>query len=1109
MVFLNNLSRHSEWRKLAKKLRRKRIRQAKALERDQRLLVERQRIEKLPQYKSWLQEQERLEQEKEKEAEVQRAQREKQWQLVEIEAQKQWQELQKKIALAREEKMKQNMKIKLEWEKEQQRLKKIKEAKEKELEEKRIHQENREKVLLDFLEQGGNTPEHLNTKMESNPGKPECPFFQKVSACRFFDACSRNHIRPGVSKALLITNFFTDISLRIKENEHGSDSGLEFEKEDTYTNYKEFFFDVVMEMEKCGKIKNFFTCCNHEAHLRGNVYIQFKTTRDALLSYHKFNGRWYAGRQLNVEFCTIENWNSAICGLFFRNKCPKGNSCNFLHIFDNPNGLYMHVEPKSSQRRGRNGEKSTSRRKHDVEDSWDQEPSEKRNWRWSESPERIPKHLESNEDCPHTKRRKSEYKSNSELSSRRSNRHRSRSGSRKNRSTRKRRSKSRSSSSTGHRKSRSLKQKRGQLQEIKLQPSDNVGRPRNPKCNHWDCFNIYRCGHTGHDRIAVYVYPLEKYLDENGKTAFEGVSKEYYDLLKGIVDSKYYTANPNEACVFIPFLDTLNEERIDVNLSSRILNQLPQWSNGENHIIFNMISGQAPDFSTVPDLQIESAMIAGASFDTYTFRQKFDISIPVFSPVAKFAEVKSIHHSRTWKIISSQLNIDPYYLEELQHLNKLHQDQILILNHCHHKKYTKRCEVNNLENVYHYPQVLKESTFCLIFRGHRMGQFILLEAMAANCIPVIVMDGHVMPFHDVIDWRRVAIFIMESHLNTLLDVINDISEKKIVQMRKSVMFIYNTYFSSMEKIAISTLDIIQDRVYPHQARIYDELNLLPSEVNLNPLYFPTTAPRSIGFTAVILTYDRVQSLYTLIERLAKVPSLMKIVVVWNNQNKNPPSISQFPKISKVINVIKTKANKLSNRFYPYKEIETEAVLHIDDDIVMLTADEVEFAFEVWREFPDRIVGFPSRTHLWDNVTNSWKYESEWLNEISMVLTGAAFLHKYWSYLYTNNLPSNIKDWVDDNMNCEDIAMNFLVANVTNKPPMKVTPRKKFKCPECTNNEMLSADIGHMVARSQCVDRFAKIFGRMPLKSVEFRADPVLFKDAFPEKLKRFNNIGSL
>ena len=48
---------------------------------------------------------------------------------------------------------------------------------------------------------------------------------------------------------------------------------------------------------------------------------------------------------------------------------------------------------------------------------------------------------------------------------------------------------------------------------------------------------------------------------------------------------------------------------------------------------------------------------------------------------------------------------------------------------------------------------------------------------------------------------------------------------------------------------------------------------------------------------------------------------------------------------------------------------------------------------MWREFPDRIVGFPSRTHVWDNATQQWKYESEWTNQISMVLTGAAFHHK--------------------------------------------------------------------------------------------------------------------
>jgi glucuronyl/N-acetylglucosaminyl transferase EXT2 len=56
----------------------------------------------------------------------------------------------------------------------------------------------------------------------------------------------------------------------------------------------------------------------------------------------------------------------------------------------------------------------------------------------------------------------------------------------------------------------------------------------------------------------------------------------------------------------------------------------------------------------------------------------------------------------------------------------------------------------------------------------------------------------------------------------------------------------------------------------------------------SPLFLQLTAPRSQGFTAVILTYDRVESLFSLIQKLVKAPSLNKVLVVWNNQRKAPP-----------------------------------------------------------------------------------------------------------------------------------------------------------------------------------------------------------------------------
>jgi len=44
--------------------------------------------------------------------------------------------------------------------------------------------------------------------------------------------------------------------------------------------------------------------------------------------------------------------------------------------------------------------------------------------------------------------------------------------------------------------------------------------------------------------------------------------------------------------------------------------------------------------------------------------------------------------------------------------------------------------------------------FCLVIRGARLGQPTLLEALAAGCIPVMCADSLVMPFQDVLDWRR-------------------------------------------------------------------------------------------------------------------------------------------------------------------------------------------------------------------------------------------------------------------------------------------------------------------------------------------------------------------
>ena len=71
--------------------------------------------------------------------------------------------------------------------------------------------------------------------------------------------------------------------------------------------------------------------------------------------------------------------------------------------------------------------------------------------------------------------------------------------------------------------------------------------------------------------------------------------------------------------------------------------------------------------------------------------------------------------------------------------------------------------------------------------------------------------------------------------------------------------------------------------------------------------------------------------------------------------------------------------------------------------------------------------------------NGW-WKVWWEGEYSLILTKAAFLHRDFLRAYTEEMPGAIRAYVDENRNCEDIAMQFLAANLTGKPPIFVRGR---------------------------------------------------------------------
>ncbi|KAH7537528.1 hypothetical protein FEM48_Zijuj03G0102700 [Ziziphus jujuba var. spinosa] len=239
-----------------------------------------------------------------------------------------------------------------------------------------------------------------------------------------------------------------------------------------------------------------------------------------------------------------------------------------------------------------------------------------------------------------------------------------------------------------------------------------------------------------------------------------------------------------------------------------------------------------------------------------------------------------------------------------------------------------------------------------------------------------------------------------------------------------------------------------------------------------------------GYAIVMNTWKRYDLLKQSISHYTTCDRLNSIHIVWSEPNPPSDDLKKF-----FDNLIQSKArngrqlelkfeinteDSLNNRFKEIKDLKTDAIFSIDDDIIF-PCNSVEFAFKVWQSAPDTMVGFVPRVHWVDKTKgtlDSYEYGGWWsvwwTGTYSMILSKAAFFHK--KYL------------INSARNCEDIAMSFLVANATGAPPIWV----KGKIFEIGSTGISSLG-GHIDKRTQCVNRFVAEFGRMPLQSTNMKA----------------------
>lgn len=95
-----------------------------------------------------------------------------------------------------------------------------------------------------------------------------------------------------------------------------------------------------------------------------------------------------------------------------------------------------------------------------------------------------------------------------------------------------------------------------------------------------------------------------------------------------------------------------------------------------------------------------------------------------------------------------------------------------------------------------------------------------MDVSLQGCIPVIVTDI-ILPFSEVLDWTLASIRCLSCDIGGVVSMVKRVPDAMVEELRQQVLYLYRKFFSSMATIAMTTLDIINDRVFPISARSSD------------------------------------------------------------------------------------------------------------------------------------------------------------------------------------------------------------------------------------------------------------------------------------------------
>ncbi|KAF4976158.1 hypothetical protein FZEAL_7136 [Fusarium zealandicum] len=170
---------------------------------------------------------------------------------------------------------------------------------------------------------------------------------------------------------------------------------------------------------------------------------------------------------------------------------------------------------------------------------------------------------------------------------------------------------------------------------------------------------------------------------------------------------------------------------------------------------------------------------------------------------------------------------------------------------------------------------------------------------------------------------------------------------------------------------------------------------------------------------------------------------------------------------------------LNEKLWPDLDYKYQALLLSDDDVYYQPKD-LEFVFQSWRKFGRiRLVEALARCYLID-ASGDREYiictNRKGRDDYTMILTNLTFsLISFLDYYSPNDaVVDRVREYVDQDFNCEDIAFSYVHSLLTVEGPLLISGHDIYV--NLAPSQGISRKKGHMKARSQYVTDFSENFG---------------------------------